>query len=197
MKVFVTGGTGFIGGHVVRQLRERGDEVRALVRSPEKGERARPSSAVSWSRAPLPTRTRIRAGMEGCDAVIHGAAMYEVGIPEVRAPGDVRGERDRHRERAAAPRSTRSVGQGRLHLDRRRLRQHQGPGRRRDLRASRRRLHLLLRGDQGRGPPAREAPDRRGGAAVRDRPARRRLRARRPLGARPPDEPVPRRARCR
>ncbi len=36
MKVFVTGGTGFIGGEVVRQLRARGDEVVCLVRSPEK-----------------------------------------------------------------------------------------------------------------------------------------------------------------
>ena len=36
MKVFLTGGTGFIGGEVARQLRERGDEVVCLVRSPGK-----------------------------------------------------------------------------------------------------------------------------------------------------------------
>ena len=36
MRVFLTGGTGFIGGHVARLLRERGDEVKALVRNPEK-----------------------------------------------------------------------------------------------------------------------------------------------------------------
>jgi dihydroflavonol-4-reductase len=36
VKVFVTGGTGFIGGEVVRQLRARGDEVVCLARSPEK-----------------------------------------------------------------------------------------------------------------------------------------------------------------
>src|SRR6185437_9003199 len=37
VKVFVTGGTGFIGGAVVRQLRARGDDVVALVRNPAKG----------------------------------------------------------------------------------------------------------------------------------------------------------------
>ena len=36
MKAFVTGATGFIGGHVARKLRERGDDVVALVRSPDK-----------------------------------------------------------------------------------------------------------------------------------------------------------------
>ncbi len=36
VKAFVTGGTGFIGGRVARRLRERGDEVVALVRSPAK-----------------------------------------------------------------------------------------------------------------------------------------------------------------
>ncbi|HWC09504.1 MAG TPA: NAD-dependent epimerase/dehydratase family protein, partial [Solirubrobacterales bacterium] len=40
MKVFVTGGTGFIGGALVRQLRARGDEVVCLVRTPEKGKAA-------------------------------------------------------------------------------------------------------------------------------------------------------------
>jgi thioester reductase-like protein len=36
MRAFVTGATGFIGGHVARLLRERGDEVVALVRTPGK-----------------------------------------------------------------------------------------------------------------------------------------------------------------
>jgi dihydroflavonol-4-reductase len=81
MRVFVTGGTGFIGGHVVRKLRERGDEVRALVRSPDKGAalQALGCELVSGS---LSDTEAIRGGMEGCDAAIHGAAIYEVGIPE-------------------------------------------------------------------------------------------------------------------
>ena len=36
MPAFLTGGTGFIGGQVARKLRERGSEVVALARSPEK-----------------------------------------------------------------------------------------------------------------------------------------------------------------
>ena len=39
----------------------------------------------------------IRAGMEGCDAVIHAAAMYEVGIPASQRRADARGQRRRHR----------------------------------------------------------------------------------------------------
>jgi nucleoside-diphosphate-sugar epimerase len=83
VKVFVTGGTGFIGGHVVRQLRERGDEVRALVRTPEKGAAL---EALGCDLVPgtLSDKDAIRTGMEGCDAAIHGAAIYEVGVPESR-----------------------------------------------------------------------------------------------------------------
>src|SRR3954469_9580643 len=80
MKVFVTGGTGFIGGHVVSKLRERGDEVRALVRSPEKGS-ALKDLGCELIPGSLSDADAIRAAMEGCDAAIHGAAVYEVGIP--------------------------------------------------------------------------------------------------------------------
>jgi dihydroflavonol-4-reductase len=81
VKVFVTGGTGFIGGHVVRKLRERGDDVVALVRSPEKGQ-ALADLGAELVTGSLTDRDVIRGAMEGCDAVIHGAAIYEVGIPE-------------------------------------------------------------------------------------------------------------------
>ena len=81
MRVFVTGGTGFIGGHVIRALRARGDEVRALVRNPDKG---RPLAELGCElvSGSLESRAAIASGMEGCDATIHGAAVYEVGIPE-------------------------------------------------------------------------------------------------------------------
>jgi dihydroflavonol-4-reductase len=80
MKVFVTGGTGFIGGEVVRQLRGRGDDVVCLVRNPEKG-KAVAALGCEIAAGDLGDAAAIRAGMEGCDAVIHAAAIYEVGIP--------------------------------------------------------------------------------------------------------------------
>jgi len=81
MRVFLTGGTGFIGGHVASQLRERGDDVRALVRSPEKGA-ALTELGCELVPGTLSDKDAIRAGMDGCDAAVHGAAVYEVGIPE-------------------------------------------------------------------------------------------------------------------
>ena len=80
MRVFLTGGTGFIGGRVATKLRERGDEVVALVRSPE---RAMDLSAAGCelARGDVGDRAAIAAAMAGCDAAVHGAAIYEVGIP--------------------------------------------------------------------------------------------------------------------
>jgi dihydroflavonol-4-reductase len=86
MKVFVTGGTGFIGGHVVRHLRERGDEVRALVRSPEQAA-ALTELGCELIAGTLTDPASIWDGMEGCDAAIHGAAIYKVGIPDSERRG--------------------------------------------------------------------------------------------------------------
>jgi dihydroflavonol-4-reductase len=81
VKVFVTGGTGFIGGAVVRQLRARGDDVVCLVRNPEKGREAA-ELGCEMVAGDLGDERAIREGMAGCDAVIHAAAVYEVGIPK-------------------------------------------------------------------------------------------------------------------
>ena len=80
MKVFVTGGTGFIGGAVVRQLRARGDDVVALARNPAKGATLEELGCTLVA-GDLNDERAIRSGIEGCDAAIHAAAVYEVGIP--------------------------------------------------------------------------------------------------------------------
>ncbi len=80
MKVFLTGATGFIGGTVARQLRERGEEVLCLVRSPAKAGALRELGCETIA-GDLGDRAALAEAMEGCDALIHAAAMYEVGIP--------------------------------------------------------------------------------------------------------------------
>jgi dihydroflavonol-4-reductase len=85
MKIFVTGATGFIGGHVAEKLRQRGDDVVALVRSPEKAAKLR-ALGVELVRGDLSDRDALKQGMQGADAVIHGAAIYKVGIPKSERP---------------------------------------------------------------------------------------------------------------
>jgi dihydroflavonol-4-reductase len=81
MRVFLTGATGFIGGHVARQLRQRGDDVRALVRSAEKGN-ALEQLGCELVVGDLSDEAAISSGLEDCEAAIHNAAVYEVGIPQ-------------------------------------------------------------------------------------------------------------------
>jgi len=85
VKVFVTGGTGFIGGEVACQLRERGDDVVCLVRSPGKATKLTGLGCQLVS-GDLADGAAIRTGMDGCDAVVHAAAMYEIGIPAKQRP---------------------------------------------------------------------------------------------------------------
>ena len=85
MKAFVTGGTGFIGSRVVRRLRERGDEVVARERSPEKASELR-ELGCELVEGDLTSEQAIRDGVRGCDAVFHIAAVYKVGIPGSERP---------------------------------------------------------------------------------------------------------------
>lgn len=85
MRVFLTGGTGFIGAHVARKLRERGDDVVALARSPEKAAALR-ELGCEVIEGDLSDADAIRRGLEGAEAAVHGAAIYKVGIPKSDRP---------------------------------------------------------------------------------------------------------------
>ena len=85
MRAFVTGATGFIGRHVARKLRERGDEVAALVRKPAKAENLR-ALGCELVEGDLSSEDAIRRGMQGADAAFHVGAMYKVGVPRSQHP---------------------------------------------------------------------------------------------------------------
>lgn len=76
MKVFVTGGTGFVGKHVVERLIEDGYVVKALARS-EAAMQILRSSAVEPVLGNLGNIYKWKKALEGCDAVVHCAAPVE------------------------------------------------------------------------------------------------------------------------
>jgi nucleoside-diphosphate-sugar epimerase len=81
MKAFVTGGTGFIGKHVVRKLVERKYNVYALVRSGESAaEMAR--MGATPVHGTITDMASMREGMRGSDVVFHIAGWYKVGSPD-------------------------------------------------------------------------------------------------------------------
>lgn len=70
MKVFITGGTGFVGSELVRQLVSAGHEVKALVRPGSEGNMA-PRERVEIHHGDATEVTSIAGALAGCDAVIH------------------------------------------------------------------------------------------------------------------------------
>ena len=81
MRVYVTGGSGFIGQHLLRALAARGDEVRAMARS-DASARAVAELGAEPSRCDLETVGARE--LHGCDAVIHAAAYVEPYGPRER-----------------------------------------------------------------------------------------------------------------
>ena len=74
MRVFVTGGTGLVGMHVIRALTARGDEVVALSRT-EPSDRALREMGAQPRRGDLDTERVLEVGAENADAVVHAAAI--------------------------------------------------------------------------------------------------------------------------
>jgi uncharacterized protein YbjT (DUF2867 family) len=74
--IFLTGGTGFVGGHVVRELRSRELPVRCLVRDARKG-----SKLAAWgaelSEGDVTDSESLRRGIAGCEAVVHLVAIRQ------------------------------------------------------------------------------------------------------------------------
>jgi dihydroflavonol-4-reductase len=73
-RVFVTGGSGLVGGALVKRLAERGDEVVALARSDAAAAKLAPHAA-RVVHADLLDEDALVAGMDGCTLVYHVAGV--------------------------------------------------------------------------------------------------------------------------
>jgi dihydroflavonol-4-reductase len=85
MRIFVTGGAGFIGLAVVRRLVARGDRIIAVVRDPDRAT-ALADLGVETRAGDLTRTAAIVDAMRGTDAAVHIAGMYRVGIPASARP---------------------------------------------------------------------------------------------------------------
>lgn len=74
--VLVTGATGLLGNNLVRQLREQGYRVRALVRSLEKARRYLADVELELVEGDMARVDDFARALEGCHAVFHTAAYF-------------------------------------------------------------------------------------------------------------------------
>lgn len=81
MQVFITGGSGFLGGSLIRKLVDAGVSVKALARSERSAARVEALGATAV-RGDIVDKRSMAAGMQGCDVVYHLAAWYQIGSAE-------------------------------------------------------------------------------------------------------------------
>ena len=82
MNVFITGGTGFIGSHIVKQLLARGHRLHILARNPDKIPCYRTLEGVTLFPGCMEEESSLRRAMTGCDAFIHLASCAQGGFSD-------------------------------------------------------------------------------------------------------------------
>jgi len=98
---FVTGASGFVGAHLVQELRARGHRVKAL-RRPGADLRDLAGVDCEWVAGDLLDRPGLAAAMRGCDWCFHVAACYRLWLRDYREMYSVNVEGTRQVLRAAA-----------------------------------------------------------------------------------------------
>ena len=78
--ILVTGGSGFVGGHVVHALRAAGQDVRCVVRDRRRGERLE-AWGCELLEGDVTDPESLRAAVAGCGTVVHLVAIRQ-GKPE-------------------------------------------------------------------------------------------------------------------
>jgi farnesol dehydrogenase len=78
MKVLLTGGTGFLGRRIAAELAPR-HELRLLVRPGSSRDRF--PAGVEFAAGDVTDRASLDRAMEGCDAVVHAAALVKILAP--------------------------------------------------------------------------------------------------------------------
>ncbi len=79
MRVAVTGATGLVGGQVARAALDAGHEVVAITRSGTGATLALGDRRVARVTAALTDRAGLRRALDGCDGLLHCAAVYAFG----------------------------------------------------------------------------------------------------------------------
>ncbi|MFC0263768.1 NAD-dependent epimerase/dehydratase family protein [Fontibacter flavus] len=82
MKVFVTGGTGYIGSRLIQRLLEKVDVVRALYRNEHP---AIDHPSLEWVKGELDEEEKIVRLLEGCHQVYHMAGLARMWHPQKNA----------------------------------------------------------------------------------------------------------------
>ena len=76
--VLVTGANGFLGRHLVAELRRRGQPVRALLRPGTPAPFDAADAGISCQFADITEAAQVIGAAEGCAAIIHAAALAQV-----------------------------------------------------------------------------------------------------------------------